>query len=125
MRSCVTLWVRRIGTVHCRPGLVQVCTGPGDASQHDSFLPPCPITFRLDVIPTGYKGHYQADSSHQVLVEKVASRIRNALTPRDLWKRKIVRQKRPKIPEVPVGRPYPCAIQTIEAGRRDTETLSG
>ena len=67
----VTLWMRRIGTDHYRPRLVQVCTGPEDASQHDSFLPQCPITYRKVVIPTGYNGRHQTDSSHRVLVEKV------------------------------------------------------
>jgi hypothetical protein len=32
----------------------QISTGPGDVNQFDSFLPPCPITFRMEFIPTGY-----------------------------------------------------------------------
>jgi hypothetical protein len=45
--------------------------------QFDSFLPPCPITFRIYVIPTGYNGPREADSSHQVLVEQAVSRMRS------------------------------------------------
>jgi hypothetical protein len=108
---CVALWMRRIGTDHYRPRLVQVCTGPEDASQHDSFLPQCPITFRKVVIPAGYKGRHQGDTSHRVLDEKTASRIRNVLTPQDLSRSRIVRQRHLKILEVPIGWPCPRAIQ--------------
>ena len=109
--SCVTLWMRRIGADHYRPRLVQVCTGPEDASQHDSFLPQCPITFRKVVIPAGYKGRTRAITSHRVLDEKTASRIRNVLTPQDLSRSRIIRQKHLKILEVPIGWPCPRAIQ--------------
>jgi len=115
--------MRRIGADHYRPRLVQVCTGPEDASQHDSFLPQCPITFRKVVIPTGYKGHHQADTSHRVLDEQTALRIRNALTPQDLLRRRIVRQKHLEILEEPIDFPCPRVFRSIEAGRRDAETL--
>src|SRR5260370_20007918 len=75
-------------SVSCRPRLAQVCTGPGDVSQHESFVPPCPITFRMNVIPTGYNVQHEADSSHDVIVGKAESRMSNVLTWRDLWKRK-------------------------------------
>jgi hypothetical protein len=60
--------------------------GPGDVNQFDSILPQCPITFRIDFIPTGYKRQREPGSSQPIVVGKATSRMENLLNKRGLQK---------------------------------------
>ena len=57
-------------------------------NQLDPFLPPCPITFRNDVIPPGYNGRLRADSSHRIVVGQAAAQMPELVERRGLPKRR-------------------------------------
>jgi hypothetical protein len=54
------------------PWRISGCFAHNAFNQLDSFLPPCPITFRMRIVPAGYKGQREADSSHPILDDQAA-----------------------------------------------------
>ncbi len=75
----------------------QISTGPAIVNQLDSFLPPCPIISRYNVIPTGYEKRLHSYSSHHTLVDQAVPPMRTLFTRRGLRRRKPFHRKRQKI----------------------------